>query len=104
MLDTLIITEKNLDSTFLVSLFNIDGYSKPYRLNRNRNGAGTIIYVRADIPIRILTKRNLKYDIKGLFIELNFRKSKWLLNGMYHPSYQPDQYFVNALDKDLDVF
>ena len=23
---------------------------------------------------------------------------------MYHPSYQPDQYFVNALDKDLDVY
>ena len=80
MQECLILTEMlnpewNLDSTFLVSLFNIDGYSKPYRLNRNRNGGGTIIYVRADIPIRILTKHNFKYDIKGLFIELKFRKS-----------------------------
>ena len=37
------------------------------------------------------------------FVELRFRKGKWLLGGMYHPP-QPDQYFFNTLDKTLDVY
>ena len=52
----------------------------------------------------MLTKHNSPYNIKGLFVELNFRKSKWLLGAMYHPPSQPDQYFFNTLDKALDVY
>ena len=52
---------------------------------------------------RMLTKRNFPYNIEDLFIELNFRKSKWLLSEMYHPPAQPDPCFFNTLDKALDV-
>ena len=41
MLDILIITETKLDDIFPVSQFHIDGYSKPYRLDRNRNESGS---------------------------------------------------------------
>ena len=78
MLNTLIITERKLENTFPVSQIHIDEYSKPYRLDRNRNGGGIVIYVREDIPNRMLTKHNFPDNIEGLFIELNFRKSKWL--------------------------
>ena len=57
------------------------------------NGGGIIIYVREDIPTKILTKHNLPEDIEGIFLEINFRKSKWLLCGIYHPPSQNDQYF-----------
>ena len=40
MLDFVIITETKLDNTFPVSQFQIDGYFKPCRLHRNRNGGG----------------------------------------------------------------
>ena len=75
MLEILIITETKLDSTFPVSQVDIDGYFKPCRLDRNRNGGGIIIYVREDIPNRMLTQRNFPDNIEGLFVELNFRKS-----------------------------
>ena len=104
MLDILIITETKLDDTFPVSQFHIDGFSKPYRLDRNRNGGGVIIYVREDIPSKILTKHVLPTDIEALFIELNFRKCKWLLSGIYHPPSQSDQYFFDRLDNALDVY
>ena len=52
----------------------------------------------------MLTKHNSPYNIKGLFVELNFRKSKWLLGGVYHPPSQPDQYFFNSLDKALNLY
>ena len=83
MLDILTITETKLANTFPVSQFHIDEYSKPYRLDRNRNGGGIIIHVREDIPNRILTKHNFPDNIEDLFIELNFRKSQWLLDGMF---------------------
>ena len=104
MLDILIITETKLDDTFPVSQFHIDGFSKPYRLDRNRNGDGVIIYMREDIPSKILTKHVLPTDIEALFIELNFRKCKWLLSGIYHPPSQSDQYLFDRLDKHLDVY
>ena len=103
MLDILIITEIKLENTFPVSQFHFGRYSKPYRSDRNKNGGGTIIYRRKDIPNRVLIKHNLPDNIEGLFIELNVRKSKWLLGRMYQPTSQPDQYFFNTLDKALDV-
>ena len=104
MLNTLIITERKLENTFPVSQIHIDGYSKPYKLDRNRNGGGLVIYVREDIPNSMLTKHNFPENIEGLFVELNFKKTKWLLGGMYHPPSQPHQYFFNTLDKTLDVY
>ena len=39
-----------------------------------------------------------------MFVELNFRKIKWLLFGTYHPPSQNDQYYFEALDKALDCY
>ena len=38
-----------------------------------------------------------------LFIELNFRKFKWLLSEIYHRPSQSDQYFFDKLGNTLDV-
>ena len=73
----------------------------PYRLDRNRNNGEIIIYVREDIPTKILTKHNLLEDIEGIFPEINFRKSKWLLCRIYHPPSQNDQCFFDSIDKAL---
>ena len=48
----------------------------PYRLYRNRNGGGVIIYVREGIPSKNLGKYKLLQDDERMFIELNFRKVK----------------------------
>ena len=37
------------DSTFAASQFYINGFTKPYILERNRNGGGVLIYIREDI-------------------------------------------------------
>ena len=73
----------------------------PYRLDRNKNGGGIIIYVREDIPTKILTKHNLPEDIEGIFLEIKFRKFKWLFYGIYHPLSQNDQYFFSNIEKAL---
>ena len=82
----------------------MDGFSLPYRLDRNRNGGGVMIFVTEDIPSKLLTKHNFPNDVEGLFVELNFRQSKWLLFGTFHSPAQNDQYFFNCLDKTLDTY
>ena len=82
----------------------MDGFSLPYRLDRNRNGGGVMIFVKEFIPSKLLTKHNFPSDVEGLFVELNFRKSKWLFFGTSLPPAQNDQYFFNCIDKALDTY
>ena len=52
-IDILVITETKLDDTFPTNQFSIDGFSMPFRLDREGGGGGgVIIYVREDIPCR----------------------------------------------------
>ena len=48
----------------------------PYRLDVNCNGGCIIIYVREDIPSKILEKHKLPQDVESMFVELNFRRVK----------------------------
>ena len=58
-----------------------------------------MVYIREDIPSKLLDKHAFPYDMEGLFVELSFRKCKWLLFGTYHPPSQADIYYFENLDK-----
>ena len=51
-----------------------------------------------------LTKHNFQSDVEGSFVELNFKKLKWLLCGTYHPPAQNDKYSFNCIDKPFDTY
>ena len=94
----------NLDDSFPKAQFWIDGFYIPYKLDRNRNEEGLMIYVWDDTPSKMLTKHNLPEDIEAAFIELNFCKCKWLLCTTYRAPSQNHNYFFNNIDKCLDVY
>ena len=48
-IDILVVTETKVDETFFESLFLMDDFSKPYRLDRNKNGGGIMIFIRNTI-------------------------------------------------------
>ena len=48
-IDFLLVTESKLDDTFPLGQFQIEGFSRPIRLDRNRNGGGLIIFTRNDL-------------------------------------------------------
>ena len=54
-IDILIVTEIKIDSSFSSSQFMIEGFWMPFRFDRNRSGAGVILYARDDIPNKINT-------------------------------------------------
>ena len=87
-LDILTIQETKLDASFPPQQFILDGYSEPYRLDRNRDGGGVMIYVREDIPSKELSKHNFTKYVEGLFVEINLRKTKVLFFGGYRSEHQ----------------
>ena len=82
----------------------MNGFVKPFRRDRNKFGGGILIYVRKDIPCKLLNNHNFPDDIEGLFVELNFRKSKLLLLGTYHPRSQQDNYYFQSIGDSLDIY
>ena len=72
--DVLLISETNIDNTFPVSQFCVPGYLVPYRLERTENGGGIMLYVKEQIPCRVLSKFTLEKEIESFAIEINLRK------------------------------
>ena len=77
--DILPLSETKLDDSFPAAQFSLNGFCKPYRLDRSSNGGGILLYVRDDIPSRLLTDYKIKDNLELFFVEVNIRKKKWLL-------------------------
>ena len=69
----LILPETKLDESFPSMQFNIDRHNI-FRSDRNAKGGGILIYVRDDIPCKLIPMRNS--TIEGFFIEPKLRKKK----------------------------
>ena len=103
-IDILVLTETKIDSSFPNAQFRIDGFSAPFRLDRNEFGGGVLIFVREDIPCKQLTKHILPDNIEGIFVEINLRKAKWLLFGGYRPPRQQGEYLLKYVNYALDTY
>ena len=60
-----------------------------------------MIFARCDILLKEIKVNFLPSDTEGLLIELNIRKTKWLVVGYYHPPSQNDGYYFCHLSKKL---
>ena len=103
-IDILVLTETKIDASFPNAQFRIEGFSAPFRLDRNKFGGVVLIYVREDIPCKQLTKHILPDNIEGIFVEINLRKTKWLLFGGYRPPRQQAEYFLKHVNYALDTY
>ena len=54
-IDILLVAETKIDSSFPKGQFLIDGFAAPYRLDRNKDGGGLLVYMRSNIPSQLLT-------------------------------------------------
>ena len=53
-IDILMISETKIDSSFPIGQFLLNGYSTPFRLDRNAHGRGILLNVGEDIPSKLL--------------------------------------------------
>ena len=53
-IDILLVSETELEDTFQVGQFYVDGYSTLYRFDRTSHSSGILLYIREEIPSKIL--------------------------------------------------
>ena len=73
-IDIFMVTEAKLDDSLPASQFNVEGFSTPFKLDRNKNGRGIILYIRSYIIASEVTSFTFPNDIKAFFIEMNLLK------------------------------
>ena len=102
--DLLTIAETKIDDSFPTSQFLIEGFMRPFRHDRNKNGGGLLTYARDGAPIKQLNSYNFPDDIEAIVIEINLRKQKWLVIIVYRPPSQCPKYFFDEIEKGMDFF
>ena len=103
-INILIISETKIDESFPLSQFMIDGFSMPYRRDRNAHGCGILVYFRNNITSKLLKIENLPSDIEAIFIEMNIKSKKWLLCCTYNPNKSLIENHLRQLQKQLEAF
>ena len=103
-IDILLVSETKLDDTFPVGQFYNDGYSTPYRFNRTSHGGRILLYIREDIPSRILKFEPVLNSFEGFFVEINLRKKKWLFSCSNNPTRKNIVNHVKNISTGLDQF
>ena len=103
-LDILLITETKIDSSFPEAQFEIDGFTTPYRVDRDCRGGGILLYIRQDIPSKLLINLKISENLEGVFVELNFRRKKWLVCCSYNPQKSTVSKHLDVIGKNLDLY
>ena len=76
----------------------------PFRFDRNRSDGVVIVYVWDDILSKQLTKHKFTDEKEDVFIEVNLRKTVWLIFGNYCPRSQRVEYFFKHVGYTLDTY
>ena len=100
-IDVIMMSKTKIDDSFPLENFLIDGFSKPYRLDRDSLGGSILLYVREDIPKNLLEVETKL--IEGFYVEINLRNDKWSINCSYNPHKNIGNIF-RALIEKLDIF
>ena len=69
-IDILMVSETKLDESFPVGQFITEGFGVPYKVDRNANGGGIMLFVREHIPSKLFCG---KFSNRGFF---RWHKSK----------------------------
>ena len=93
--------DKYCFDTFASAQFLLNGFLKPYRLDRFSNGGGILLYIKDNIPARLLSNSN---KTENIFAEINFRKKKWLICASYNPHKNNISNHLHHLGKGLDNY
>ena len=56
-----------------------------HRHDRNSNGGGLLLYVHENIRSKFLKVKS-DSNIESICVEVNLRKRKWFINGLYSPN------------------
>ena len=99
-IDILMISESKVDDSFLDDQFFLDVFGTSFHQDRNRNGGDIMLFIRNDIPAKVISIDDRPFE--SFYVELYFRKKKWLLNCSSNPKHSSVESHLESLSKSLD--
>ena len=96
--DILMISETKIDESFPLGQFKINGSNALFRLYHNSNGGGIMLFVREDIPMKLIVFEIP--PVEGLYVEVKLTKQKWLISC----SYNPNKSMNKSIGKNMDLY
>ena len=100
--DIFLISESKLDDSFPEGQFTIDGYHAPFMFDRHGNGGGLLLYVREDIPAKVLHSDFPAAE--SFYAEIILHKKRWLINCSYNPHKNNICRHLEVVTKTLDSY
>ena len=98
----LIISESKLDDPFPDGLFLIEVFVTPFHLDQNKNSGGITLFTWSDIPAKVASEDGNPF--KSFYVQLNFRKEKWLSSCSFNPKLSNIESHLNCLPRSIDLF
>ena len=75
------ISETKVDDSFPDGQLFLDGFRRPFRLDRNRNGEGIMLFIRNDIPAKVASTD----DRRKFLCRVKFSKEKMAIELFLQP-------------------
>ena len=97
--DIFLVSETKIDDSFPENQFIIKNFRRPYRLDRTNRGGGLLLYIREDIPSKLV---RIEDNYEAFFVEINLKKQKWLLSCSYNPHVESINSHLERLQHSLD--
>ena len=94
------ISETKADDSLPDGQFFLDVFGTPFSLNQNQNSGGIMLSIRNDIPAKFVSRDGR--PIESFYVQLNFRKTKWLLIYSYNPKHSSIEWHLDSLSKSID--
>ena len=99
--DVLIVSETEINYSFLIGNFSVHGFSPPCRLDSNSKDGGIMLYIKEDISSIFLATD--KKPIESFYVELNLQNEKYLINCSYNPHKTMIKNHLAILSNFLDL-
>ena len=103
-IDIICISETKLYDSFPASNFLIPGYSSPFCLDVSSTSGGILVFIKENIPSKLLTKLTIPSNLQILPIEVNLRKTKWLILPIYKPPSTTENYFLDHMNRLIEYY
>ena len=98
-----LISETKLDDSFPDQQFHVNGY-KMFRKDRNKFGGGLILFVKENIPSKVLNTFRFSEECEIISIDFSISNKKWLLLGIYNAPSQTEALLVEQIKLALNTY
>ena len=75
-----------------------------FRIHRNKFGGGLILFVKENIPCKVLNTFRFSEECEIISIDFSISNEKWLLLGIYNPQLQNEALFVEQIKRALNAY